>query len=91
MIRAFPEQGESMRKTDSIYIEICINPNDGPLHNKLKQYPQYAGNRERAQYVKSLLIQAHAILEQRQMLSVPMAQSTVAMMNAPVTLRRHKF
>lgn len=80
-----------MRKTDSIYLEICINPNDGPLHKRLKQYPSYAGSRERAQYVKSLLIRAFETLEQPQYGTASAAHSPVAQHQTASTIGKHDF
>ncbi|WP_416047388.1 hypothetical protein [Cupriavidus basilensis] len=80
-----------MKRTDSICVEIRISPNDGPLHNRLKQYPSYAGSRERAQYVKSLLIRAFETLEQAQYGTDSAAHSPVAGRQTASTIGKHDF
>lgn len=80
-----------MKKTDSICVEIRISPNDGPLHNRLKQYPGYAGSRERAQYVKSLLIRAFETLEQAPYSAVFPTHSPVAASQTASRIGKHDF
>ncbi|MGE8449668.1 MAG: hypothetical protein ACN6OP_03385 [Pseudomonadales bacterium] len=80
-----------MRKTDSIYVEICINPDDGPLHKRLKQYPSHAGSRQRAQYAKSLLIRAFEMLEKAQYGTVSTAYSPVAQRQGESKIGKHDF
>ncbi len=78
-----------MQKQHKITVQVAIASTDGPLFEKLSTFAGHVGSRERAHYLKTLLIRGYEVLERVPSVSALPNQSPSAVPRAPV--KSHKF
>ncbi|WP_157128681.1 hypothetical protein [Cupriavidus sp. USMAA2-4] len=80
-----------MTKRASIRTEILVTPADGPLYDRLSELPGHAGSRERAKYLKALLMRGLYAGEVAQVHRQSPPLSVVAPPVSSDTVKRHTF